>query len=79
MSLFLIKRNGMERYRGVEIQLHEFLTSTLKRRNGQFHSPAAFTPWKKPHYPVDRRLSGPQSRSGRGDEKWFCFCRESNL
>jgi hypothetical protein len=36
---------------------------------------ASFTPWslvswgKSPRYPLDRRLGGPQSRSGRGDEK----------
>jgi hypothetical protein len=31
----------------------------------QFHDPAALPPGKKPTwYPVDRRLGGPQSRSG---------------
>jgi hypothetical protein len=28
----------------------------------------ALPPGKKPWYPLDRRLGGPQSRSGRGDE-----------
>jgi len=29
----------------------------------------SFTPrWKKPQYPSDGRLGGPQSRSGRGGE-----------
>jgi hypothetical protein len=39
----------MKAYRGVEVQLHAFLTSA---------------PWN----PLDRRLGGPQSRSGRGGE-----------
>jgi hypothetical protein len=35
----------------------------------------SFTPWplypqgKSPLYPLDRKLGGPQSRSGRGDEE----------
>jgi hypothetical protein len=39
-----------------------------------------FTPrGKSPRYPLDRRLSGPQSRSGGGDEKKNPgLCRESN-
>jgi hypothetical protein len=45
---------------------------------------ASFTPRfilgrKNPWYPLDRRLCGPQDRSGRcGDEKNPCLCRESN-
>jgi hypothetical protein len=34
--------------------------------NGQFHAPAALPPGKSSLYPLDRRLGGPQSRSGRG-------------
>jgi hypothetical protein len=38
--------------------------------NGQLHSPAALPPGKEPRYPLDKRLSGPQSRSRRcGEEK----------
>jgi hypothetical protein len=39
--------------------------------SGQVHAPAAFYPQgKSRRYPLDRRLSGPQSRSGRsGEEK----------
>jgi hypothetical protein len=34
---------------------------------------------KTPQYPLDRRLSRPQSRSGRGgEERNLCPCRESN-
>jgi hypothetical protein len=35
---------------------------------GLFHAPADLPPEKK-RYPSDRRLDGPQSRSGRGGEK----------
>jgi hypothetical protein len=37
--------------------------------SGQLHAPAALTPGKEPRYPLDRRLGGPQSRSGRREEK----------
>jgi hypothetical protein len=38
--------------------------------SGQFHAPAASPQWKSPWYPLDRRLGGPQSRSGpNGEEK----------
>jgi hypothetical protein len=52
----------------------------------QFHAPAALPPWKEPRYPLDRRLGGLQSRSGRGGEGkniahvpkqnifWVIFC-----
>jgi hypothetical protein len=36
--------------------------------SGQFHAPATLPPGKVPRYSLDRRLGGPQSRSGRGDE-----------
>jgi hypothetical protein len=42
--------------------------------------PPAVLPWgKSPRYPLDRRLSGPRSRSGRGVEErksYYCPCRE---
>jgi hypothetical protein len=37
--------------------------------SGQFHAPAALSRGKSPRYPLDRRLGGPQSRSGRGGEE----------
>jgi hypothetical protein len=37
--------------------------------SGQLHAPAALPPGKRPWYPLDRRLGGPQSRSGRGGEE----------
>jgi hypothetical protein len=47
--------------------------------NGQLHAPAALPQGKEPRYPLDRRLGGPQSRSGRnGEEKNSHPRRESN-
>jgi len=37
--------------------------------SGQLHTPAALPAGKNPWYPLDRRLGGPQSRSGRGGEE----------
>jgi hypothetical protein len=37
--------------------------------SGQLHVPAALLRGKRPWYPLDRRLGGPQSRSGRGGEE----------
>jgi hypothetical protein len=38
--------------------------------SGQLHAPAALPQEKSPYCPLDRRLGGPQSRSGRsGEEK----------
>jgi hypothetical protein len=37
--------------------------------SGQLHAPAAYSQGKSPWYPLDRRLGGPQSRSGRGGEE----------
>jgi len=36
--------------------------------SGQLHAPAALPPGTEP-YPLDRRLGGPQSHSGRGGEE----------
>jgi hypothetical protein len=37
--------------------------------SGQLHAPAALPPGKEPQFPLDRRLGGPKSRSGRGGEE----------
>jgi hypothetical protein len=38
--------------------------------SGPLHVPVALPPGKKPRYPLERRLGGPQSRSGGcGEEK----------
>jgi hypothetical protein len=39
------------------------------KMSGQLHDPAALLPGKQPRYPLDRRLGGPQSWSGRGGEE----------
>jgi hypothetical protein len=47
--------------------------------SGQLHVPAVLPQGKSPWYPLDRRLGGPQSRSGRGgEEKNSQPRRESN-
>jgi hypothetical protein len=44
---------------------YSFTTSALDGVSGQRHAPAAFySRGKDPRYPLDRRLGGPQSRSG---------------
>jgi hypothetical protein len=44
---------------------YSFTTSALDGVSGQHHAPAALYPQgKDPRYPLDRRLGGPQSRSG---------------
>jgi hypothetical protein len=37
--------------------------------SGQLQAPAALFPGKSPWYPLDRRVGGPQSRSGHGGEE----------
>jgi hypothetical protein len=37
--------------------------------SSQLHAPAALPPGKDPWYPLDWRLGGPQSRSGRDGEE----------
>jgi hypothetical protein len=37
--------------------------------SGQLHAPTALPRGKRPWYPLDRRLGGPQSSSGRGGEE----------
>jgi hypothetical protein len=50
----------------VELQIHSFLSSTLDRVELSASRPGRFYPQgKSPWYPLDRRLCGPQSRSGR--------------
>jgi hypothetical protein len=53
----------MKAYWGFEVQLHPFLTSALGGGEWSLY-PHGQSPW----YPLDRRLCGPQDRSGRGDK-----------
>jgi hypothetical protein len=46
------------------------LTSAADRGEGSSSRPGRFTPRREPRYPLNRRLGGPQSRSGNlGEEK----------
>jgi hypothetical protein len=49
----------------VEVRLHAFLTSALG--GGEWFTPRPLYA----QYPLDRRLCGPQSRSGRGSEEKY--------
>jgi hypothetical protein len=46
------------------------LTSALDSVSDELHAPVLYPQRKRPWYPLDRRLCGPQSRSGRGGEKF---------
>jgi hypothetical protein len=47
--------------------------------NGQLHAPAALLWRKSPRFPLDKRLGGPQNRSGRRrEEKILAPYRDSN-
>jgi hypothetical protein len=68
----------METYGGVEVQLHAFLTSAIDG-GGQRHALAALPPGKRPRYPLEKRLGGPQSLPGRyGEQKNLVNCRETH-
>jgi hypothetical protein len=66
-----MKHYTMKVYGGVDVYIHTFLTLALAGGEWSASCPGRFTPWERaPHYPLDRRLGGPQSRSGgRGEEK----------
>ena len=55
------------RVRGADACLHTLLTST------QGEAPSELPPRKEPRYPMTRKLCGPQSRSGRFEEKKNLF------
>jgi hypothetical protein len=65
---------------GVEVSLHSFFDLGTRCRWVVSFTPRLFYPQgKSPWYPLDRRLGGPQSRSGRGcEEKNSQPLRESN-
>jgi hypothetical protein len=53
-----------------EVQLHAILTSAPDGGEWSASLLGRFTPREKDRrYPLDRRLGGPQSRSGRGGEE----------
>jgi hypothetical protein len=52
----------MKTYGGVE--LYSTILDPAVDGSDQHHALAALPPRKEPQYPLDRRLDGPQSRSG---------------
>jgi len=44
----------MKMYRGVEVQLHMFMTSALDGLSGQLHAPASLPPEKSPLVPISQ-------------------------
>jgi hypothetical protein len=61
----------MKIYGGVYIQIHILLTSVLVGGEWSDSHSGRFSPGERaPQYALNRRLSGPQNRSGRcGEEK----------
>jgi hypothetical protein len=61
----------MKAYGGADVYIHIFFTSVLAGGKWSASRPGRFTPGETaPPYPLDRRLGGPQYRSGRsGEEK----------
>jgi hypothetical protein len=55
----------MKVYRGVDVWTQVFLTSVLVVCERSDSRSGPFTPQEIPQYPLDRRLSGPQSQFGR--------------
>jgi hypothetical protein len=58
----------MKVYGGVDVQKDVFLTLALVGGEWLASRPGRFTPGKDPRYPLDRKLGGPQSRTGRHGE-----------
>jgi hypothetical protein len=60
----------MKTYLGVKVQLHSFFDLGTRWRWVVSFTPRPLYPQgKSPSYPLDRRLGGPQSRSGSGGEE----------
>jgi hypothetical protein len=64
----------MKAYGGVDVYIYVFLTSALVGGEWSASRPGCFTPRRKsPQYPLNKRLSGPQSWSGtwRTESSWL--------
>jgi hypothetical protein len=70
LILCLIKPHAMKICAVVEVHFHAFLTSALDGGEWSASRPRSlYLQGKSPWYQLDRRLGGPQSRSGRGGEE----------
>jgi hypothetical protein len=84
VSLCLTRHHAMKAYWGVEVYLHSFFDPGTRWRWVVSFTPRPLYPQGKTSwYPLDRRLGGPQSRSGRGGEESLLVlcsfsCWESN-
>jgi len=56
--------------RGVDVQLHSFLSSAPGAVSGQLHVPAALSCAKSLVYPLSRRLGEPESECGRFEKRY---------
>ena len=75
----VIPVHAMKHVGGAEVQLHSFVTSALDKGEWSNSRPDRFTPEKELRYPLNTRLGGPRSRSGRyGEHKNVCPYRDSN-
>jgi hypothetical protein len=71
----IVAVHAVKAYRGAELWLHSFLTSAPDGGEWLTPSPGLFTSRKKRRCSLNRRVAGPQNRSGRfGQIKIFCPC-----
>jgi len=64
----------MKTFGVVEVQLHTFIAPAIDGDEWSASHPATLPTGKEPLALLDRRLGGPQSRSGRdGEEKCLFF------
>jgi hypothetical protein len=66
-----IKHYAKKAYGGVDVKIHVFWISALDAGDWTASRSGLITPGERaPRYPLDRKLGGPQSRSGQcGEEK----------
>jgi hypothetical protein len=65
-----MKYHVIKTYTKKEVRFHVYLASMLDGGELSVPRPGRFKPWgKSPSYPFDKRLCGPQSQSGCGDEE----------
>jgi hypothetical protein len=67
-SVYFIKHRKLKAYGTMDTWFHNS-TMALDGGDGQFHAPAALTLEKSQLYKLDRRLAGPQIRSGCCEEQ----------